>query len=110
MRPASERTQTQTKSEPEGPKITKLKSKGPRKGEATASQVQGWRGSDRTNTNRRGQSAPQAKALAKEELELLSQYFVDEGIASNQTELDEIFENIDQEHYEYHLDKAMGLY
>jgi hypothetical protein len=276
LRPASERTQTQTqaKSEPEGPKITKLKSKGPRKGEATASQVQGWRGSDRTNTNRRGQSAPQAKALAKEELEieealdkdfasmrkrggrsappeerspggernrnnkdywadvqgknrdrgkgnkakmraaalnkeelelgeekrpfpfkkveaqaekarkgsvygkplenkpvpqvsdaekkattrfskmsqvsdaakrakqdadksrrsstfykdthpasapkmkktqreefeLLSQYFVDEGIASNQTELDEIFENIDQEHYEYHLDKAMGLY
>jgi len=72
LRPASERTQTQTqaKSEPEGPKITKLKSKGPRKGEATASQVQGWRGSDRTNTNRRGQSAPQAKALAKEELEI----------------------------------------
>jgi hypothetical protein len=58
---------------PTGPKITKLKPRGPRKGEATASQVQGWRGGDRTNTNRRGQTAPQAKALAKEE-------FVDESL------------------------------
>jgi len=57
----------ETPDAPTGPKITKLKPRGPRKGEATASQVQGWRGSDRTNTNRRGQTAPQAKALAKEE-------------------------------------------
>jgi hypothetical protein len=52
---------------PTGPKITKLKPRGPRKGEATASQVQGWRGTDRTNTNRKGQTAPQAKAVTKEE-------------------------------------------
>jgi hypothetical protein len=63
----------ETPDAPTGPKITKLKPRGPRKGEATASQVQGWRGSDRTNTNRRGQTAPQAKALAKEE-------FVDESL------------------------------
>ena len=70
LRPASERLKPKTeKSEPkpEGPKITKLKPRGPRKGEATASQVQGWRGSDRTNTNRRGQSAPQAKVAMREE-------------------------------------------
>lgn len=70
LRPASERIQSkksEEQSEPEGPKVTKLKRREPRKGEATASQVQGWRGSDRTNTNRRGQTAPQAKAAMKEE-------------------------------------------
>ena len=64
LRPASERTKPKSKpEEPKGPKITVLKRRGPRKGEATASQVQGWRGSDRTNTNRRGQSAPHAKPV-----------------------------------------------
>lgn len=70
LKPASERLKPKSKkpeSKPEGPKITKLKPRGPRKGEATASQVQGWRGSDRTNTNRRGQSAPQAKVAMREE-------------------------------------------
>ena len=69
LRSASERVKpkkSEEKSEPEGPKITRLKTRGPRKGEATASQVQGWRGSDRTNTNRRGQSDPQAKIAMKE--------------------------------------------
>ena len=60
LRPASERI---SKSKP---KIVKLKPQGPRKGEATASQVQGWRGSDRTNTNRKGQSAPHAKPIKEE--------------------------------------------
>jgi len=61
LRPASERVPSKKtkKSEEEKPKkgdtmITYLKRRGPRKGEATASQVQGWRGSDRTNTNRKG--------------------------------------------------------
>jgi hypothetical protein len=56
LRPSSERLKPKEKQkkEPTGPKITILKRKGPRKGEATASQVQGWRGSDRTNTNRKG--------------------------------------------------------
>jgi len=70
LRPASERLKPKTKKpepKPEGPKITKLKPRGPRKGEATASQVQGWRGSDRTNTNRSGQSSPQAKVAMREE-------------------------------------------
>ena len=71
LRSASERLKTKSKesaekSEPEGPKVTRLKTRGPRKGEATASQVQGWRGSDRTNTNRRGQSDPQAKLAMRE--------------------------------------------
>ena len=71
LRSASERTsskkKTEENSESSGPKITKLKRREPRKGEATASQVQGWRGSDRTNTNRRGQTAPQAKLAVKED-------------------------------------------
>lgn len=69
LRSASERVKPKKSEEklgPEGPKITRLKTRGPRKGEATASQVQGWRGSDRTNTNRRGQSDPQAKIAMKE--------------------------------------------
>ena len=71
LRSASERLKpkskkSEEKSEPEGPKVTRLKTRGPRKGEATASQVQGWRGSDRTNTNRRGQSDPQAKLAMRE--------------------------------------------
>jgi hypothetical protein len=71
LRSASERLKPKSKKseenpEPEGPKVTRLKTRGPRKGEATASQVQGWRGSDRTNTNRRGQSDPQAKLAMKE--------------------------------------------
>ena len=69
LRSASERAKpkkSEEKMEPEGPKITRLKTRGPRKGEATASQVQGWRGSDRTNTNRRGQSDPQAKTAMRE--------------------------------------------
>ena len=75
LRSASERAKpkkSEEKLEPEGPKITRLKTRGPRKGEATASQVQGWRGSDRTNTNRRGQSDPQAKiVMKKEDVEIL---------------------------------------
>ena len=80
LRPKEERLgkKKETLAAPAGPKITKLKPRGPRRGEATASQVQGWRGSDRTNTNRRGQSAPQAKALAKEE-------FVDEELKSHKS-------------------------
>ena len=75
LRSASERAKpkkSEEKLEPVGPKITRLKTRGPRKGEATASQVQGWRGSDRTNTNRRGQSDPQAKiVMKKEDVEIL---------------------------------------
>ena len=80
LRPKEERLgkKKETLAAPAGPKITKLKPRGPRRGEATASQVQGWRGSDRTNTNRRGQSAPQAKALTKEE-------FVDEELKSHKS-------------------------
>ena len=71
LRSSSERLKPKSKKseenlEPEGPKVTRLKTRGPRKGEATASQVQGWRGSDRTNTNRRGQSDPQAKLAMRE--------------------------------------------
>jgi hypothetical protein len=71
LRSSSERLKPKSKKseenlESEGPKVTRLKQRGPRKGEATASQVQGWRGSDRTNTNRRGQSDPQAKLAMRE--------------------------------------------
>jgi hypothetical protein len=64
LRPASERVPGKNPAEKNPKKvdtkptmITYLKRRGPRKGEATASQVQGWRGSDRTNTNRKGHEA-----------------------------------------------------
>jgi len=74
LRSSSERTKPKkSTSKLESPKITILKTRGPRKGEATASQVQGWRGTDRTNTNRKGQSTPQAKSVKEN--------FVDESLA-----------------------------
>ena len=69
LRPASERMKSVKKPQdvkPESSKVTVLKPRGPRKGEATASQVQGWRGSDRTNTNRSGQATPHAKSIKEE--------------------------------------------
>jgi hypothetical protein len=53
---------------------------------------------------------PKAKGYKKEEIELLSQYFLDEGMAENQTDLQEIFDTVAEDVLNYHLEKAMSLY
>jgi len=49
------------------------------------------------------------KKMTKEEKELLTQYFIEAEIAFDYDEVQEIFESLDQEHFEYFLDEAMSL-
>lgn len=47
------------------------------------------------------------KKLKKEEKELLTRYFIESEIAFNYDEVQEIFETLDQEHFDYFLEQAM---
>ena len=55
-------------------------------------------------------ASPAKMKKANEEIELLSQYFLDEGMAENQTDLQEIFDTVAEDVLNYHLEKAMSLY
>lgn len=46
------------------------------------------------------------KKMTKEERELLTQYFIESEIAINYDEVYEIFESLDQEHFDYFLNQA----
>ena len=47
------------------------------------------------------------RKMTKEEKELLTHYFIESEIAFNYDEVQEIFETLDQEHFDYFLDQAM---
>jgi len=47
------------------------------------------------------------KRMKKEERELLTHYFLESEIAFNYDEVQEIFESLDQEHFDYFLEQAM---
>jgi hypothetical protein len=47
------------------------------------------------------------RKMKKEERELLAWYFIESEIAFNYDEVQEIFESLDQEHFDYYMDKAM---
>ena len=47
------------------------------------------------------------KKMRKEDTDLLTQYFIESEIAFNYDEVQEIFETLDQEHYEYYMEKAL---
>ncbi len=49
------------------------------------------------------------KKMTKEEKELLTHYFIESEIAFNYDEVNEIFETIDQEHFDYFIEQAMQL-
>jgi hypothetical protein len=49
------------------------------------------------------------KKMTKEEKELLTQYFIESEIAFNYDEVTEIFESLDQEHFDYYIEKAMMM-
>jgi hypothetical protein len=46
------------------------------------------------------------KKMTKEEKELLTRYFIESEIAFNYDEVNEIFESIDQEHFDYFIEQA----
>ena len=46
------------------------------------------------------------KKMRKEEKELLTRYFIESEIAFNYNEVQEIFESLDQEHFDYFLEQA----
>jgi hypothetical protein len=47
------------------------------------------------------------KKMRKEEKELLTRYFIESEIAFNYDEVQEIFESLDQEHFDYFLEQAI---
>ncbi len=47
------------------------------------------------------------KKMKKEEKELLAWYFIESEIAFNYDEVQEIFESLDQEHFDYYMEKAI---
>ena len=47
------------------------------------------------------------KKMRKEEKELLTHYFIESEIAFNYDEVQEIFESLDQEHFDYFIEQAM---
>jgi hypothetical protein len=47
------------------------------------------------------------KKMRKEEKELLTHYFIEAEIAFNYDEVQEIFESLDQEHFDYFIEQAM---
>lgn len=47
------------------------------------------------------------KKMRKEDRELLTHYFIEAEIAFNYDEVEEIFEALDQEHFEYFMEQAM---
>lgn len=49
------------------------------------------------------------KKMKKEEKELLTRYFIESEIAFNYDEVQEIFESLDQEHFDYYIDQAMMM-
>jgi hypothetical protein len=49
------------------------------------------------------------KKMTKEEKELLTHYFIESEIAFNYDEVQEIFESLDQEHFDYYIEKAMMM-
>jgi len=49
------------------------------------------------------------KKMKKEEKELLAWYFIESEIAFNYDEVQEIFESLDQEHFNYYMEKAIMM-
>jgi hypothetical protein len=49
------------------------------------------------------------KKMTKEERELLTRYFIHSEIAADYDEVTEIFESIDQEHFDYFMEQAQSL-
>jgi len=78
---------------------------------AAAGQAVAAKKSGKTTAQAAGRAAGTfVRKMTKEEKELLARYFIESEIAFNYDEVQEIFENIDQEHFEYHLDRAISLY
>jgi hypothetical protein len=66
--------------------------------------------SGKTNAQAAGRAAGTfVKKMTKEERDLLTRYFIESEIAFNYDEVNEIFESIDQEHFDYYLDQAQTL-
>jgi hypothetical protein len=74
---------------------------------AAAGQAVAARRSGATAAQAAGRAAGTfVKKMKKEEKELLTRYFIESEIAFNYDEVQEIFETLDQEHFDYFLEQA----
>jgi hypothetical protein len=74
---------------------------------AAAGQAVAAKRAGKTNAQAAGRAAGTfVKKMTKEEKELLTHYFIEAEIAFDYNEVQEIFESLDQEHFEYFLEQA----
>jgi hypothetical protein len=74
---------------------------------AAAGQAVAAKRSGKTNAQAAGRAAGTfVRKMVKDERELLTRYFLESEIAFNYDEVQEIFESLDQEHFDYFMEQA----
>jgi hypothetical protein len=110
--PETKSTPTQTKEKSKGGILGALKARAERdtkllkKSINTAGNVAARRAAEVAGVTV-GVSRYIGKKMKQEEKELLTHYFLESEIAFNYDEVQEIFESLDQEHFDYFLEQAM---